>query len=310
MLPDKIDVMRPKTGILDSIKEALYLMQTKYDGTRTVLYKNGNNIQLIGRTWINDYKEQFPEIVKDSRSIRADNCILDTELTFFDKDNKDKFLTTLAKPETKEGLTARAMVFDLISLNNQSMMNIPIEDRLRKLREIIPEGLNHLQRVITYPASKELYSKIISLGYEGVVIKRRYSRYESGKTDTWLKIKGVTTEDCIVIGCTEGEGERSYTFGALILAQYDKNGNLRYVGKASGFKADELYDLETKMLKIKIDKCPIDYSKLPYLNVKMWCKPELIAEIRYGSRTDSGILRFPVFMRLREDKPLIDCKKE
>ena len=57
-------------------------------------------------------------------------------------------------------------------------------------------------------------------GLEGIMAKRRDSRYEPGKrTGAWLKVKSRRTMDCVIIGYTEGKGDRASHFGALQIAE-------------------------------------------------------------------------------------------
>ena len=286
-------------------------MQIKYDGSRTIIFKHKDEVWIIGKSWAKCYNDYFPELVKEVLKIKAEECILDTELTWFDEKGKDKFLTVFATEEGKKKkgvVIARAMTFDILSYNNKDTTDLPIEERLRILKDIIPENLNHIKRVISYPASIELHNKIINAGYEGTVIKRRHSKYERGKVRSWLKIRKLSTEDCVVIGCTNGNGERSLTFGAFILCQYDDKGKLVYVSKASsGLDFNKLCYFLDKMSKLEVERCPANYGEMPFLDVKMWCKPEIVVEIKYANRTDNNRLRKPVFVRERLDKPFEDC---
>jgi bifunctional non-homologous end joining protein LigD len=41
-----------------------------------------------------------------------------------------------------------------------------------------------------------------------------------------------------------------------------------------------------------------------------WVDPSLVVEVRYGNRTPDGRLRFPRFLRLRDDKTPQECAEE
>ena len=80
-----------------------------------------------GRSWKTDYSNNplYADIVRELRALPVDECILDAELTFFDKDGVDHVLTansTMEEART-QGLTPRLMVFDLISVMGQSARN-------------------------------------------------------------------------------------------------------------------------------------------------------------------------------------------
>jgi len=131
--------------------------------------------------------------------------------------------------------------------------------------------------------------------------KQRNSVYLPGKrSDAWLKIKTRQTTECLIIGYTQGKGDRQSTFGALHLAQ-NGGGELKYVGKAgSGLdepQAKAVYAELEKLPKIKrpVKEKPLDDAR------SIWVEPKLICEVAFASWTPDGMLREPVFIRLRPD---------
>ncbi|MDN5920485.1 MAG: DNA ligase, partial [Pseudonocardia sp.] len=62
-------------------------------------------------------------------------------------------------------------------------------------------------------------------GLEGIVCKRRSSRYEPGRlSPTWIKTALLTTQEVVVGGWTPGRGRRTGTVGALLLGAHDHDG--------------------------------------------------------------------------------------
>lgn len=289
----------------EPFKQPDYVLQEKYDGTRIVAIKEGNRWHLMTRTWKNEVGDRFPEIVKDLNKIKSTDVILDTELTFF-KRGKSGFMTVLAKPETKAGHTAKLMVFDIIRYNG-NVTNLPLMKRLELLHKILPQTKNvEIVKTITTPASfQKVYNTIVKDQGEGVIMKKKDSKYKFDTRKDWVKIKKIYTEDCVVVGMTHGEGKRAVTFGALVLAQYDKTGKLTIVGKASGFDDAtglRLYNALSKMS----DTGNYLHSSMP--GVKKWVSPKIVVEVKYYEKTPYGILRHPVFLRIRDDKSPKDCK--
>jgi bifunctional non-homologous end joining protein LigD len=118
-----------------------------------------------------------------------------------------------------------------------------------------------------------------------------------------LKIKVRQTMECVIIGYTRGQGERSGTFGALHLAQ-SRDGELAYVGKVgTGFD-----DRGMKALARSLEgqeKGPRPVPEKPLDDARsIWLKPKLLCEVEFASRTRDGILREPVFLRMRPDLTL------
>jgi bifunctional non-homologous end joining protein LigD len=133
--------------------------------------------------------------------------------------------------------------------------------------------------------------------------KLRNSTYQPGKrSDAWLKIKTRHTVECLVIGYTRGQGDRSASFGALHLAE---NGlALNYSGKVgSGFDENSLRQLASELAKLQKIKRPIKEKPLDDAR-SVWVQPKLICEVEFASRTPDGLLREPVFLRLRPDLAL------
>jgi ATP-dependent DNA ligase len=146
-----------------------------------------------------------------------------------------------------------------------------------------------------------LFDAAREAGLEGIMAKRRDSRYEPGKrSGAWLKVKSRRTMDCVIIGYTTGKGDRASRFGALQIAEETEDG-LKYRGKVgTGFdsrKMDEVYEAVSAMEEIErpIDERPLDAKSTT------WIEPALYCEVQYASITPNGTLREPVFVRMRPD---------
>ena len=115
-----------------------------------------------------------------------------------------------------------------------------------------------------------------------------------------MKIKIRKTIECAIIGYTRGQGDRVSSFGALHLAQATDN-ELTYVGKVgSGFDEDSLKAVSAELEKLTVIKRPIKEKPLDDAR-SVWIEPKLICEVQFASLTKDGILREPVFLRLRPD---------
>jgi len=169
--------MLAERGSEKDIERHSYWEQRKLDGTRCILIKDGSRVEMRGRSWINDYAPRFPEIVEEIRKLPVESCVLDSELTFFKKGtDRDVFITALANPETKKGYTAKAMVFDVLYVEDYNLKNLPFEDRQEILEELIPEELDHVDPVKTVKKGKKAYfEKLKRKGGEGIILKERKS---------------------------------------------------------------------------------------------------------------------------------------
>jgi len=103
----------------------------------------------------------------------------------------------------------------------------------------------------------------------------------------------------VVGGFTQGKGSRA-PLGALLLGYWDE-GKLHYCGHVgSGFDGRSLALVKARAEKLKTDARP--FAEEPELHSPtIWLKPQLVAEVEFHQWTPDGMLRAPVFLRLRDD---------
>jgi DNA ligase-1 len=139
------------------------------------------------------------------------------------------------------------------------------------------------------------------------MLKNPKSPYTPGKRGKhWLKLKEVMeTLDLVVVGGEWGEGRRSHLIGTFELACRDPTtGRLLRIGKlGTGFTDEDLEEL-TELFKPLIIK---EEGK------RVIFKPKIVFEVAYqeiqkSPKYESGFaLRFPRFVRIRDDKGVEDA---
>src|SRR5262249_47644270 len=145
------------------------------------------------------------------------------------------------------------------------------------------------------------FDAVKEMGLEGIMAKQRISAYLPGKrSDAWLKIKTRQTLECVIIGYTKGRGDREAQFGALHLAQ--ANGDeLKYVGKGgTSLDDDSLRAVAAEVQALPTIKRPVKEKPLDDAK-SVWVEPKLMCEVQFATWTEDGMLREPVFVRLRPD---------
>jgi bifunctional non-homologous end joining protein LigD len=124
-------------------------------------------------------------------------------------------------------------------------------------------------------------------------------------------------EEFVVIGWTDPEGSRP-RLGALLLAYYDDAGKLVYAGRAgSGIANAELERLWRRLQPLAIKKMPLDvppprtsrFGSPLVLSRVHWVRPELVAEVKFLTWTQDGLLRQVIYQGLREDKPAKEVRR-
>ncbi len=194
-------------------------------------------------------------------------------------------------------LPATYVAFDILFLNDEKRLALPLIERKVLLREILAESPFLVESRYIREKGIAFFREAVDHGLEGIMAKNLSSPYLIGKRSRfWLKIKPRLRESCLVVGYTSGEGGRAPYFGALLVAT-PKDGGLYYRGKVgSGFSEEDLQELTARLRALRIDSCPLPH-KVRVAGVQ-WVKPELRAEIHFQELTPRGHFRAPVFKRL------------
>ena len=302
MLAESRDSVFPGAG---------WMWEPKLDGYRVLAFVDDREVKLRSRRGL-DLTASFPKLVEELVQQQVKGMVLDGEIVAFGSDGRPSFAAMQdrfqLKTEREIAQADRAtptvfFCFDLLHFAGLDLRGSPYSDRRRWLEQcLLPSP--HVQLVHAEEDGEELYKAALASGFEGVIAKRKDSRYEAGKrSQAWLKIKPVKSAEFVVGGYTRGKGSRA-PLGALLLGYWDE-GKLRYCGHVgSGFDERSLAQVKARVEKLKVDARP--FAEEPELhNPTTWVKPELVAEVEFQQWTPDGMLRAPVFLRLRDD---VDAK--
>ncbi|MGB4026629.1 MAG: hypothetical protein WBL52_07805, partial [Bacillota bacterium] len=162
-----------------------WLFELKWDGYRCLMYIGSSQLLLRSRNG-NPLNHRFPQLESVTKAVKRDfrNLIVDGEIVVF-KGGKPDFASLKTNPGR-----AVYIAFDLLYLNDQALLEVPLVDRRYELFRAF--AWNHL---IYFSEALEaqgrtLFELVRSRDLEGMVAKRKYSLYFPGKrTHDWLKIK-------------------------------------------------------------------------------------------------------------------------
>jgi len=303
--PRRVKPMLAEDGDVEDVGRHGWAESRKYDGTRNIVIRNGDRVILRGRSWKNNYARRYPEIVSDVLKCKSKHFVADAELTFFRKGTDDDVrITALAKPETKAKYDVRLMVFDVLFIEDESLKALPFRERQKRLEQLVPDSLKHVDvvEVVTKPEDqKKYYKSLMKKGAEGAMLKEVKAPYREGaRSYDWLKIKEFKSDEAVVIGVTKGEGERSPTFGSLILAKRDpRTGEWIHVGNTSGFTTVEGKKLLARLRAMKTDR---EYDYTGSNEPLFFTDPKIVVEVRYFQISENNKYRHPDFTRVRDDK--------
>ena len=259
----------------------------------------------------------YPELKMITENINTRSAILDGEIVALEK-GLPSFDSLQFRFGVKDPLQIRMLsrripttyiAFDLLHLNGKDIVKRSLTDRREKLAGIINNSPHLLLSQYVPEMGKAYFRNALKLGFEGAIAKRAASAYQVGtRSEDWLKLKQIKSIDCVIAGYTVGTGERSSTFGALVLAAYDEKGKLKHLGNVGTGFSDPLILRILKLLKPHISKTKTVPGEVKAPAPIVWARPELVAEVGYMNMTTEGKLRMPRFQRLRFDKAPTECR--
>ncbi|MDH5793252.1 MAG: ATP-dependent DNA ligase [Candidatus Bathyarchaeota archaeon] len=285
----------------------------KLDGSRLQIHKWGTHILLYSRRGVEKSKT-LPEIVESAEKFDAQSCIVDSEvIAVDDAGNPLPFQTLLERtvpreltPEELEGRKEKVKVtikaFDILFLNGQKLVDLPLSIRRKYLLEVVPaeyivEGIDCQNEV----ELMRFYEEALKKKLEGIVVKNLNSPYEIGqRTYTWFKLKPERdTIDCTIVKALYGKGKRVGLYSSFLLAVRDPSEKKLYtIGKVSNLPEETMGSLKTI----------IENTKISEDDESVFVKPSIVVEVTYqeiqetDEYTSGFALRVPKIVRFRMDK--------
>jgi bifunctional non-homologous end joining protein LigD len=283
-----------------------WIFEVKWDGYRAVAEIRDDGVSLYSRNGIS-FNKKFPPVVDAMRRFEFD-AVLDGEIVVVDDQGRPDFEALQHYPDSGSGHLLY-YVFDLLYFKGHNLMDLPLQRRKELLKKILPSTPKIKFSDHVWKEGVLFYNVVKEKGLEGIVAKHSQSVYETGRRSLqWLKVKTRLTQEAVIAGFTEPGGGRKY-FGALVLGLYEGD-ELIYIGHAGGgFSEKDLKDIREKLEPLIQKECPFKVE--PETNARVtWVKPELACEISLSGWTEDGVMRHPVFLRLREDKAAREVVRE
>jgi DNA ligase D-like protein (predicted ligase)/DNA ligase D-like protein (predicted polymerase)/DNA ligase D-like protein (predicted 3'-phosphoesterase) len=294
--------------------------EPKFDGIRSTTYLTTDATRLMTRSG-RDVTNQYPELHMVHELVDQVNAVIDAEIVAFDGDGTHSFealqqrMNLQNEREIKrmsQQIPVAMVAFDLLWLDGHATIELPLEQR-RELLLGICETDERLQTITQVDGEGVAFAEAArGLGLEGVVGKRKGSRYQPGRrSPDWRKVKLTNTQDCVILGWTPGQGGRAGTFGALLVGAYDAD-ELIWIGQVgTGFTHQTLERLLTQLHPLKRPTPPIRDPELRRVRGATFVEPQVVCEVEYLEITKSTRkMRAPSFKGIRTDKTPEECVLE
>ena len=301
---NEIDWMLAEAGESPPSNEG-WLFEIKYDGFRLLASREDGRPALRFRGG-GDASASFPEITRVLGGLPYDRIFLDGEIVVLDEEGRPSF----GRLQKRGRLTRRPdidraslehpavlFVFDLLAFGDRDILAIPLVERKRILRKLLP-SVGPIRFADHFDGrGADFLEAARRMGLEGIMCKRASSTYRRAD---WIKVRFQRADDFVIVGYTEPKRGR-VGFGALHLAVREGQ-EYRYAGRVgTGFDDRQLDELRRR-LEAERRESPAIAGTLPKGREHVWTNPAIVCEVRYKEWTADGQLRHPVFVRLRDDK--------
>jgi bifunctional non-homologous end joining protein LigD len=289
-----------------------YEFEIKWDGYRILARVAGGEAGLHTRK-DQDYTERFENVAKElAKALKTPDAVVDGEVVALDEEGRPSFS---AMQQGKPGTPILYYVFDLLEVEGEPVIDLPLTERRARLRKLL-DGRNRTVKFSEpFDDGQALYEAAKERRLEGIMGKKVDSRYIPGKrTRDWLKFKTHGEQELVIAGYTKGKGRREWSFGSLVMGAYEADGSLRWVGNVgTGFDDQTIDELLAKLKPLARKDPPFDPPpKMPRVQKGdvVWVEPKVVAEVSFAEWTHDGRLRAPVYQGLRTDKEATEVHRE
>ncbi len=317
------------SGGAEPFDDDRFRFELKWDGVRAMVRCERPGFGDEGRTVLtsrqgNDVTAGYPELAATWERVLALNAVLDAEIVALGPDGRPSFERLQQRMHVREPAAVARLrqrvpvtlvVFDLLAVDGLPLVDLALEERQERLdRLLVPGGSVVLSERVD-GAGTALFEVVRERGLEGVMAKRRDSRYHPGRrSDAWRKIKVRRRALVVIGGWAPGEGARATTIGALVVGWWhgdaeDREPPLDYGGRVgTGFDEATLEHLLALLQERATDDCPFRRARdLPQASSARggarWVRPDLVCAVTYAERGSSGRLRAPSFQGLVDVAP-------
>lgn len=317
-----------------------WLFEPKWDGFRTIVFRDGDEILLQSRDEkpMNRY---FPELIEPLKKALPERCVVDGEIVIVGENGLDfEALLLRIHPAASrvkmlaEQMPASYVVWDLLALGDEDLRERPLEERHERLDTAsgaISEPVHLSPMTRDRALAEDWFMRFEGAGLDGVMAKRLDSPYVAGRR-TMIKIKHKRTADCVVAGFRWHKKGPGTMVGSLLLGLYDDKGVLQNVGVTAAFTTavreqlvEELAPLRENALEghpwrgwaEMQEEAAMNGQRMPGASSRWnrgkdlsWValRPERVCEVAFDHMQGTRFRHAAKFVRWRFDKSPQECR--
>ncbi|MFF1296724.1 MULTISPECIES: ATP-dependent DNA ligase [unclassified Streptomyces] len=309
--------------------------EAKWDGFRAIVFRDGAEVELGSRTG-KSLTRYFPELVAALQERVPERCVLDGEIVIAREGHLDfDALTERIHPAASrvrtlaERTPASFVAFDLLALQDESLLDVPQSDR-RKLLTTALSGTTapvHVAPATTdVEVAQRWFEQYEGAGLDGVIAKPLTLRYLPDER-AMFKVKHERTADVVVAGYRFHKS--GPIVGSLLLGLHDDAGTLQHVGVSAAFPMKRRAELVAELEPLRMedasghpwaawsDEAAHESARLPGAPSRWsgkkdlsWVaiRPERVAEVAYDHMENGVRFRHTArFRRWRPDREPESC---
>jgi bifunctional non-homologous end joining protein LigD len=293
-----------------------WLYEIKLDGYRAVAINSRGKISLFSKNQ-KSFNRQYPYVTEVLCDL-PENTVVDGEVVALDDEGRPDF--NLLQHSRSQASRICYFVFDLLIYENRDLTRLPFIERCQIMSSLLKFRSSRIRMAQHFETSaEEMVRAVRQQGLEGVVAKRKESRYEAGKrSGSWAKYRLNCGQELVIGGYVPG----AHGLDSIVVGYY-RGKELFYIARVrNGFVPATRRQVFARLRPLEVAVCP--FVNLPEMHKGrwgdgltakdmekcVWVRPELVAQIEFLEWTMSDHLRHSKFARLRADKNARSVVKE
>jgi ATP-dependent DNA ligase len=247
-----------------------YVYEPKWDGFRAIVYRDGSEVRIDSRN-TKPMDRYFPDVVAAVLEALPERCVVDGEIVIAQTPDGGaahlnfELLSQRIHPAASrvnmlaETTPAALVVFDVLALGDESLMDRPLTERLAALDGLGLTGplVFATPRTQDAAVAQDWFGSFEGAGLDGVVAKPADGPYAPNKR-AMLKIKHTRTADVVLAGYRlhKTSTPEAPVLGSLLLGLWDESDDgprLQFVGVAASFSATRRAELVEELAPLVVE---------------------------------------------------------